>query len=82
MRTIWKVSVLPGMTYVSIPAGAELVHFDFQDGYPQAWMRCDPDSPHESRQFQLVGTGWPFDDDWKHVGTVLDEGLVWHLLER
>ena len=39
--------------------------------------------PTVKREFTVVGTGHPYPDHWKHVGTALaaDGALVWHLME-
>ncbi len=37
--------------------------------------------PQVPRSFRVFGTGQPLPGGVKHVGTVLDGPLVWHLME-
>lgn len=50
------------------------------------WLAVDPDAPHEDRRFRIAGTGWeidrsPFEVAALYVGSVIDHGFVWHVLD-
>jgi hypothetical protein len=83
-RVIWKFPI--GFhDVVTIPKGAEFLHFGIQSGMFSIWMLVDPDAPKVKARFQVVGTGADLSDiieqGGEHGGTVIveDAGLVWHL---
>ena len=67
---------------VTLPEGAEIVHFAMQGDTPFIWVRVKPyGTVQQIRQFCIRGTGHDIQDNLKHVGTVLHGLLVWHLFE-
>lgn len=85
MNEIWKFPVpLADWIKVSMPQGAEILHFDEQKGELFIWARVDPTAPTELRAFRFAGTGHPLDQSvGRHVGTVKlsDGALIFHLFE-
>jgi hypothetical protein len=72
---------------VDMPAGARLLHFDFQparNGF-SVWCEGDmsPGNRIESRKFIILPTGAEVDPRLTHRGTTLINGgdTVWHLYE-
>ncbi len=84
MLKIWKYEVpVNGRHYdIDIPKGATIVHVGAQHSDTVSfWAIVDEHAPTEHRSFMVVGTGHAFPDNWRHVGSVLMEPFVWHLLE-
>lgn len=82
-RTIWKFGLDGHHTVLTMPAGAEVVSFDLQDGHATLWAMVDPAAPRVERRFHVVGTGWEFDASVIYRGMAqTPTGLVWHLLEE
>lgn len=84
MMTIWKfeIPINDEYTEITMPMGARIVHVGYQ--HTDAlffWAIVDKDMPKQHRTFRVVVTGHEFPDRWMHVGTVLMEPFVWHLLE-
>jgi hypothetical protein len=69
--TIWKYQLgRRSVCQFSIPAGAQFLGVQIQDGVPTTWAIFDP-----------RGTGHDvpaFDGELKHIGTVIDGQFVWH----
>ena len=81
-RTIWKFTIaLTDEPSVQMPEGAEVIHFDNQDGTPTIWAVVDPDAPLEVRHFSLRGTGHRMNGAGRHIGTAFQGPFVWHLFE-
>ncbi len=84
-RTVWKFP-LPGqgINHVSMPEGAEILHFNMQDE-PTIWALVDPQREIVSRKFQIVGTGHPLAEEeneaFIYVGTCFQGPFVWHLFK-
>ena len=84
MRTVYKYPFFgsPGNTvYIALPEGAEIVRFALQDRTPTMWAIVDSDKPFVQRLFSVIGTGWAIPDGGRYLGTVEDQGLVWHGFE-
>ncbi len=84
MMTIWKfeVPVNDESTEIELPMGARIVHVGAQHADTVIfWAIVDKEMPTQHRTFTVVGTGHKFDGGWLHVGSVLMEPFVWHLLE-
>lgn len=87
MKVIHKYPVEPGGK-IEIPTNWKFLHFGVnQDGWGMnvlfVWVEKDIDEPEEAskRTYTIVGTGWEYEDKFKHVMTTIKNGLVWHLLE-
>lgn len=82
-RTIWKFGLDGHDPVLAMPAGAEVVVFDMQDGRATLWAVVDPAAPRSPRRFHVVGTGWEFEYPVAYRGMAqTPTGLVWHLLEE
>lgn len=82
MTTIYKYPTMGGAFSITMPQGAETLHFGYQDHEGFVWAKVDTDKPTELRRFIVVGTGFDIGDyAFKHIGTALDGLLVWHLFE-
>lgn len=85
MSVVWKFPLAPVTEQaVVMPAGAEILHVDEQDGRVCLWALVDPDASLVEKLISIRGTGEPIDAEWKgprHIGTVLTAGgqLVWHV---
>lgn len=79
---IWKFPVpMPGQVLdVCWPLGAEVAHVAWQLGQLYAWLRVNPEAPKQHVSLATVGTGHPFPASAEHIGTVLDQHFVWHVL--
>lgn len=83
MQTIHKFGPFSQAREFVLTDVTRVVHFGEQNGglYVWALVNLEPHKPKE-RTFCIVGTGWNFEHDFKHVQTVQDsEGFVWHLLQ-
>ncbi len=80
---MWRFACAgPGEGFtVEMPAGAVIRHFGAKDRRPHFWAEVDPTAPTEPRVFAVLATGYPYPDDAIYRGTVVIEGLVWHLIE-
>lgn len=98
MKTIHKQPLLgPGNIRIpfskvyDLPAGAEVIHVGYQQGWLCVWYEVplDPETgkplPKQPRCFEVHPTGLSeLYDNAKHLGTVMegDGALVWHVYER
>ena len=73
-----------GPINVDMPAGAIVIHCDWQKGRPHLWALVDTDvEAIYTRVFYVVGTGWDIDFSIKdHIATILEDGYVWHVFEE
>ena len=85
MRTVHKYELRQVDTPQSIgmPIGAEIVHFDFQEGRPMLWAVVETAVRFEDRVFCIVGTGNPVPEGpiGVYIGTAMSPLFVWHLFE-
>jgi len=80
---IWKWSLKPGKP-VEMPRGAQILSAQAQHGELCIWAAVDPSQPTETRHFNVVGTGCPFNmEHQRYIGTAQLEGgfLVLHVFE-
>ena len=50
---------------IDVPAGAELMTVQMQEGQPRLWALCDENAPVRPRRIAMYGTGHPIN---KHPG--------------
>ena len=86
MKKIYKYSILPLKTTLSIPAGAKILSMQLQNALPVIWVEANIDVsiPNEDRYFKVLGTGFEVDENCKaFIGTfqMLDGTFVGHLYE-
>ncbi len=86
MKTIHKYHLeIVDEQAIGMPAGAVVLSVQHQLGKLVLWALVDTTMHERRRCFRVVGTGDPFEgytSDWRHVGTVQMNGLVWHVFER
>jgi hypothetical protein len=84
MKTIYKYQLGVG-DFVSLflPAGAQVLTVQTQNGVPYVWAMVDTEQPVQRRDFCWRGTGHPLGDVGPYVETiqVSDGRLVFHLFE-
>lgn len=88
MKTIWKFPLqITDWQDVSMPANAEIISVDHQDGWLCMWAIVATYEPKVPRRIAIVGTGnpMPFMNKEKFIGTVQipynGTVLVWHVFE-
>ena len=77
----YKLGLIGGAQSLGLPIGAEVVHFDMQEGKPMLWVLVETPARLEERVFHIVGTGhWlPEGQALTYIGTTMDPPFVWHL---
>ncbi len=81
-KEIWKYTLeVNDYVTISVPHGAEVLHFDNQNGKPTVWCLIEPNvTIREALNFRLAGTGHKITDDIiQHIGTSFFGDLVFHL---
>ncbi len=87
MLTVHKYPVPWGTHFaVDLPVHAQVLEVAMQNGRPQLWALVDTEREIEFRQFRLVGTGHPIEENigqLRFVSTFQAEGgsLVFHVFE-
>ncbi len=81
MNVIWKYPLsLTGTNILRMPEGAKVIHLGSQDNQLILWAIVDEESPLETRQFNIYGTGQPMTSEVEqYLGTVQIDSLVWHV---
>lgn len=86
-RTVWKYRVPLGdgdVFEIMIPAHADALTVQMQDGKPQMWALVDPNLPTWPYRFRIAGTGHPIEERIKkYVGSfqLYAGALVFHIFE-
>lgn len=81
-REIWKYALDVGHSIIAMPAGAQVLTVQMQNGSPQLWALVDPTAKKKQRHFRVVGTGHEFDPTGcEYVATFQVPGLVFHVFE-
>jgi len=84
MRVVYKyaVPVSAGRRHpISVSTDARLLHVAEQHGEPTLWLETDPYEVQETREFQVIGTGWQVPEQTAYVGTAHCGAFVWHVYE-
>lgn len=83
MKTIWKYHLdITDVQQLIIPLPASLLTVGVQDGNLCVWALVDPDKTLMPVDIYIYGTGNPVRNaPGKYVGTVQNEGYVWHVFE-
>lgn len=88
MKKIFKYPLrAEGQQTITMPKGGEILSVQFQNGAICVWALVNPDAEPEGRVIDIFGTGHPvlpvdaLGATRKHLGTVQDAGLVWHVFE-
>lgn len=81
---------------VDMPTGAKILSVQMQGKTLCLWASVNPENKQSKRTICIVGTGNPFDEDRNvrlgtsegrgvgcvYLGTVQDQGFVWHVFEK
>lgn len=82
MKTIYKYAVRPE---VEMPNGAIILKFGEQNGSLCLWAEVDTSNSIGIRRFEVIGTGWDFNNFDKqslvYLDTVFIDQFVWHIYE-
>jgi hypothetical protein len=87
MLTIHKYDLIKDAGRIEIPAEAEILSIQLQNGKPFLWAKVDTDFYLSDRRFVCYGTGWELLENSTQeseifIATVQDNiGLVWHWFE-
>jgi hypothetical protein len=91
MRVIYKYT-LPmfgsqfGSQFVSLPSEASILTVGYKDDMLCMWASVDPSKPSVPREFKVIGTGHPIEDDalndFFHAGSAVCGEFVWHVFAR
>lgn len=87
MRRIHKyyLTVQDEPQQIELPKQAKVLAVGEQYGTTIVWVEFDTKFEDERtmRTFQVVGTGWDFEEGAEYCGTVqMKTGFVWHIYER
>ncbi len=74
-----KVFPIPHDFEINVPAGAEFLSIQLQDGVATIWAKVNTDHPLLPWRVFIFGTGMEMPDDpGKFLGTIQHGHLVWH----
>lgn len=61
----------------------DVLHVDSRQIDVVEFWWAETSGPKTKREFTVVGTGHPYPDHWRYVGTTIAPGgaLVWHLMQ-
>lgn len=81
MAEVWKFPIVPGESWITMPARAELLYVDTQGGEPFVWARVDPTARLVQRYVVTYGTGHDIDGSPDYVGSfqLANGALVFHV---
>lgn len=83
MSVMLKYRVVVGENWVSLPEGAKVLSFGWDEKITAlvVWALVPhPEAEASKQTIHVIGTGWEFDNLWKRfIGTaILPSGLVFH----
>lgn len=78
-----KVAVWEQEQTIELPLGSRPISVQFQNGVLCLWAEVDDTTTDKEKFYlEIVGTGHPLTDELKrHISTVQDESLVFHIFE-
>ena len=82
MKTIWKYPMISSLAKIHMPAEAEILSVQVQNGCPHIWALVDTDNPPTERMFEVVVTGGDVKHSSEYLGTFQNDWFVGHLFER
>ncbi len=86
-KTIYKYPFsIEDVVRIEMPAFAEILHIECQQGTPCIWALVEPEMRQETRTFSVFGTGHAIEYDRTakslvHHGTFQQGPFVWHVFE-
>lgn len=83
-QTVWKYEfkIVDGLQSREWPEETHSLSVEAQNGRLCLWALVDPAKPLETREFRVIGTGFPIPPDHEYVGTAQITPFVWHLFEK
>lgn len=69
---------------IEMPAGANVLSIQLQDGKPTVWAMVETTYSSEKRVFRIYGTGHKLDmfaTEGRYLSTIQHNGFVWHIFE-
>lgn len=83
MITIYKYELeLKGEQSLSLPADAEILSIQVQNGCICAWVKLDTEKPERTRTIAIYGTGQPGGpNSAQYIATLQMGSMVWHFFE-
>ena len=89
LKSIWKFTLKSlffkplSFTTIAMPAGAQVLDAQIQNGLICLWALVIPGNALEDRKFITCGTGHHHEnlDEAKFISTAQDGKFVWHVFE-
>lgn len=84
MNEVWKYILTVGEDggLVEMPKDAIILSAGNQDGKICVWAIVDPKVERVTRQFRVIGTGWPVTGyRGTFIGTAIMDPFVWHVFD-
>jgi hypothetical protein len=82
---VYKYKILPDKPAMQLHKGSEILHVGVQNREFYLWALVNPEEHVEVRLITVYGTGWPINmafGSYKHLGTIQEDGFVWHIFEE
>jgi hypothetical protein len=82
---IWKFPLKREINTIEMPTGAMIMTVANQQDNPTLWAMVDPKAPKEVRTFQVIGTGFDFNQEGlTFLGTAhgIMGYMVFHVFEK
>lgn len=69
---------------IYLPIGMEILCVQLQNGHICIWYKFEPMEGHPTYEhsIDIIGTGNMIDDDHEYIGTVQQDGFVWHVFQQ
>lgn len=81
MKTIFKYEI-PMSGEILVPDGAKFLSVQIQNNALVGWALVETDAASDFITLDIYGTGHQIKTEGRHVGTVQDNGLVFHVFQR
>lgn len=80
MKTIWKIPLtLAAQQIIEVPAAAHFLHIGIDgEGSRCLWFAVDPAAGKSEMEIIKVGTGRDLPHVGDFIGTIIQDGDVWH----
>ena len=85
MQVVYKypIPLMGDVVEIELPSCANILHVATQNNWPCLWALINPhNKTTEFRKFRIAGTGHPIEGNWKYIGTIFQNVLVWHIFEE
>ena len=85
MHKIYKYPLSEIKGTATLPVGSNILDIEYQEGNLSLWALVDARiNETEEVKLEIYGTGWNIKkpDQLKHLKTLHNRGLVWHVFSR